>query len=113
MKNTTVKNLLPSKDVYLQFDEEELLTYGWEKGQKFTLETREDGSVVLRPYVKLELDLSEFPREVLEYFVRISCEEDKSVNDVIADVISRGLEKLEIPNKQNSSESKPTKKSKK
>jgi hypothetical protein len=113
MKNNTVKNLLPSKDVYLQFDEEELLTYGWEKGQKFTLEPREDGSVMLKPYVKLELDLSEFPREVLEYFVRISCEEDKSVNAVIADVISTGIERLEIPIKQCSNEAKPTKKSKK
>jgi len=88
----TKKTLIPTNDAYIQFTEEELSRIGAGPGTKFSVKHHDDGSIELRPYVKLELDIADWPREVLELIVKESCEKDISANDVINDILKQSLE---------------------
>ncbi|NDB82841.1 MAG: hypothetical protein EB127_08880 [Alphaproteobacteria bacterium] len=88
----TKKVLQPTNDAYIQFTEEELQEIGAGPGTKFSVKLHDDGSVELRPYVKMEIEISDWPREVLEMLISDSCEKDISVNDVIADLLKKSLE---------------------
>jgi hypothetical protein len=91
----TKKVLQPTNDAYIQFTEEELQEIGAGPGTKFSVKHHDDGSIELRPYVKMEIEISEWPREVLEMLISDSCEKDISVNDVIADLLKKSLDYLE------------------
>jgi hypothetical protein len=92
---TTKKVLQPTNDVYIQFTEEELSSIGAGPGTKFETKLHDDGSIELRPYVKMELDMEEWPREVLEMIVKESCEQDISANDIICNLLKKSLEHLD------------------
>ena len=87
----TKKTLLPTNDLYLQFTDEEIQELGWEAGQKLEVKQHDDGSIELRPYVKLELDMEEWPREILEMIIKESLDQDISVNDVINNLLKESL----------------------
>ena len=70
------KTLQPTNDLFIQFSDEEVQELGLEQGQKFSVTPHDDGSFELRPYVKLELDMEEWPREILEMIIKKSVEED-------------------------------------
>jgi hypothetical protein len=91
----TKKVLQPTNDAYIQFTEEELSSIGAGPGTKFSVKHHEDGSIELRPYVKMEIEISEWPRELLEMIISDSCEQDISVNDVIANLLKESLDHLE------------------
>jgi len=97
---TTKKVLQPTNDAFIQFTEEELSSIGAGPGTKFEVKLRDDGSIELRPYVKMELDMEEWPREVLEMIVRESCEQDISANDVICNLLKESLNIFEGNNNQ-------------
>jgi hypothetical protein len=92
---TTKKVLQPTNDAFIQFTEEELSSIGAGPGTKFEAKLHDDGSIELRPYVKMELDMGEWPREVLEMIISDSCEQDISVNDVISNLLKKSLDHLE------------------
>jgi hypothetical protein len=101
------KVLQPTNDVYIQFTEEELSAIGAGPGTKFETKLNDDGSIELRPYVKVEVDMSDWPREVLEMIVDISCKEDISANDVISNLLKDSLDKypscekdINVPSKE-------------
>jgi len=94
----TKKTLLPTNDVYIQFTEEELSQIGAGPGTKFEAKLRDDGSIELRPYVKIELDMEEWPREVLELIIKESCEQDISANDIINNLLKKSLNNYESDN---------------
>jgi hypothetical protein len=85
------KTLIPTNDLYIQFTEEELSSIGAGPGTKFEAKVHDDGSIELRPYAKIEVDIEEWPRIVLEEIIRQSCEQDISVNDVINDLLKKSL----------------------
>ena len=91
----TKKVLQPTNDAYIQFSEEELQEIGAGPGTKFSVKHHDDGSIELRPYVKMEIEISEWPREVLEMLISDSCEKDISVNDVITELLKKSLDYLE------------------
>jgi len=91
---TTKKVLQPTNDVFIQFTEEELSSIGAGPGTKFETTLHEDGSIELRPYAKIELEMEEWPRGLLEMIIKESCEKDISVNDVISDLLKQGLDLL-------------------
>lgn len=80
-----IKKILRSEDVYIQFTPEEIAELGWEPNQKFSMDVQEDGSVKLTKFAKIEIDLDEWPVELLQHLIAESCERDISVNDVIND----------------------------
>ena len=92
---TTKKVLQPTNDAFIQFTEEELSSIGAGPGTKFEAKLHDDGSIELRPYVKIELDMEEWPREILEMIVKESCEQDISANDVICNLLKKSLNYLD------------------
>ena len=91
-----VKKVLEKKDLYIQFSEEEMQELGWEQGQKLSFKFNEDTkSITLEPFVKMELDISEWSREILEFLVGESCERDVSVNEIINETLSKFIDKNE------------------
>ena len=87
----TKKVLQPTNDCFIQFTEEELSSIGAGPGTKFQAKVHDDGSIELRPYVKVELDMEEWSREVLEMIIKESCEQDISANDVINNLLKESL----------------------
>lgn len=92
--NMTKKTLLPTNDLYVQFTDEEIQELGWEAGQKLDVKLHDDGSIELRPYAKMEIDLADWDRDVLEMIIKKSCEDDISVNDVISNLLKTFLDDL-------------------
>jgi hypothetical protein len=93
----TKKVLQPTNDAYIQFTEEELQEIGAGPGTKFSVNLHDDGSIELRPYVKMEIEISDWPRELLEMIISDSCEQDISVNDVIANLLKKFLDHIDTP----------------
>lgn len=84
------KKIKRSDECFVQFTEDEMTKLGMQVGDKFTIEETEDG-IVLKKYAKLEIDLSEFPRETLEFLISESCEKDISISEVVENVINYSM----------------------
>lgn len=80
------KTVKVKEEHYIEFTDEELQAFNMEKGQKFSCKIK-DGSLILEPFVKVELEMGDWPREVLELLIQESCEKDISINDVICDLL--------------------------
>lgn len=90
------KKVLEKKELYIQFSDEEMEELGWKEGQKLSFKFDEETkAITLEPFVKMELDISEWDREILEFLVGESCERDISVNEVINEVLKESLKKHE------------------
>lgn len=88
------KKVQEKKELYLQFSEEEMQELGWEEGQKLSFKFNEETkAITLEPFVKMELDISEWDREILEYLVGESCERDVSVNEIINESLEKMMNK--------------------
>jgi hypothetical protein len=91
-----VKKVLEKKDLYIQFSEEEMQELGWEEGQKLSFKFDEETkAITLEPFVKMEIDISEWPIEILEFLVGESCDRDISVNEVINETLLQYINKNE------------------
>lgn len=86
MKQPISKTVLKKEEFYIQFTDEELAELNIKKGQKFSCELK-DGGIQLTPFAKIELEMGDWPRELLEYLIQESCEKDISVNDIICNVL--------------------------
>jgi hypothetical protein len=86
------KKVQEKKELYLVFSEEEMEEIGWEEGQKLSLDLDEEtGTITLKPFVKMELDMDNWPKELLLFLVQESCEKDISVNEVISNTLEESL----------------------
>ena len=91
-----VKKVLEKKDLYIQFSEEEIQELGWEEGQKLSFKFDEKTkAITLEPFVKMEIEISEWPIEILQFLVGESCERDISVNEVINEALLKFIDKNE------------------
>lgn len=94
------KKVLEKKELYIQFSEEEMQELGWEEGQKLSFKFDEETkAITLEPFVKMELDISEWPVEILQFLVGESCDRDISVNEVINETLLQFLNKNEYKQK--------------
>lgn len=89
------KTLQRSEDLYVQFTPEELNQLGVAPGDKFSCEI-EGNSIKLIKYAEIELDMSDWPREVLMHLITKSAEENISVNEVITQLLMEQIEKFKI-----------------
>jgi len=90
------KKVQEKKDLYVQFSEEEIQEMGWEENQKLSVKVDEKtGQITLEPFVKMELEIGDWPREILEFLVGESCERDISVNEVINEVLREKLKEYD------------------
>jgi hypothetical protein len=90
------KTVEPTNEVCIKFTEDELVEFGWEPKQKFSVHTTEDGGVMFKKFEKLELDLEEWPIELIHSMIKESCDEDISINEVINRRLKISLEKLDL-----------------
>jgi bifunctional DNA-binding transcriptional regulator/antitoxin component of YhaV-PrlF toxin-antitoxin module len=90
----TKKTLQPTNDLYIQFTDEEIQELGWEAGQKLEIKQHDDGSIEVRPFAKVEIDLADWSREVLEMVITESCEKDISINEVVSNLLKQSLDTL-------------------
>jgi hypothetical protein len=86
------KKVQEKKELYIQFSEEEMQELGWEEGQKLSFKFDEETkAITLEPFAKMELDITEWPVEILQFLVGESCEKDISVNEVISNTLEELL----------------------
>lgn len=90
MKTPICKPVKVKEDYYIEFTDEELKELKMEKGQKFSCEIK-NGGLQLTPFVKVELDMSTWDREILEFLISESCERDVSINEIINDVLEKTI----------------------
>jgi hypothetical protein len=74
------------EEYYIEFTDEELKALNMEKGQKYSCKLQ-DGGLMLKPFVKMEIEIGSWDREILEMLIEESCERDVSVNQVINDIL--------------------------
>jgi bifunctional DNA-binding transcriptional regulator/antitoxin component of YhaV-PrlF toxin-antitoxin module len=86
------KIIEPTGDVCIKFTEEELSKLGLKQGDKLSWEEARDG-FILKKYEKIDVDISEWSREVLEMLIAESVEQDVSVNDVICKILEEQFAK--------------------
>jgi hypothetical protein len=89
------KTVKVKEDYYIEFTDEELAALKMEKGQKYSCKI-EDGALKLEPFVKVELEIGNWPREILEFLLQESCERDVSVNEVINDVLEKAIKNVKL-----------------
>ena len=83
---TLTKKIQRSEDLFVQFTPEELKDLNIKEGDKFSWEITKEG-VSLKKFATLDIDISDWSREVLEMIIVKSLESDKTVNEVICDLI--------------------------
>lgn len=89
------KKIQRSEDLYIQFTDEELKSLNIKAGDKLSWEVEND-SVVLKKFASLDVDISEWSREVLEMLIVESVEKDISVNEVICNILDNFLSKENV-----------------
>lgn len=82
------KTIKVKEDYYIDFTDEELEALNLEKGQKYTCEIK-DGALKLTPFVKMELNMGDWDKDLLLYLIQESCERDVSVNEVISNTLEQ------------------------
>jgi bifunctional DNA-binding transcriptional regulator/antitoxin component of YhaV-PrlF toxin-antitoxin module len=85
------KTIEPTGDVCVKFTEDELVKLNIKQGDKFSI-TESDEGILLEKFSTVDINLSEFSREILEFLIQESCEKDVSINDVISDILEKSLE---------------------
>lgn len=86
------KTVEPTGDVCVKFTEDELAKLNIKQGDKFSIKETNDG-IVLEKFATVDIDLSECSREILEFLIQESCDKDVSINEVISDILEKGLER--------------------
>ena len=67
---------------------------GWEEGQKLSLKFDEETKAnSIEPFVKMDIDIGEWDREILEYLVGESCDRDVPVNEIINESLEKMINK--------------------
>jgi hypothetical protein len=88
------KTVQRSEDLYIQFNEEEMKSLDIKPGDKFSWEIGDDSSLTLKKFVEIDVDISEWSREVLEMLITESVKKDLPVNDIIINILDEQLAKI-------------------
>ena len=91
---TITKTVLPSKDVYIQFTEDELLELGISAGDKFTVKQEGDG-YLFQKNIPIDIDIDEFDIDILKKLVSESLEKDLPVGEIIREALETYVESHE------------------
>jgi hypothetical protein len=85
------KTIEPTGDVCVKFTEDELAQLNIKQGDKFSIKET-DGGILLEKFSTVDINLSELDRKLIEFLIQESCDKDISVNQVISDLLEKGLE---------------------
>lgn len=84
------KVLEPTGDLCVKFTEDELQQLKINPGEKFSIKECDEG-ILLEKFTTIDLDMSDWGREVLEFLIQESCEKDISVNEVLSSILESYL----------------------
>lgn len=87
------KTLIPTNDCYIQFTDDELKELNIKPGDKFSVHHHEDDSIELKKYVPLDIDIDDWPVEILLMLIKKSIDQDISVNEVISNSLKMYIKK--------------------
>jgi hypothetical protein len=87
-KKSVVTKVQKREEYFVQFTPEEMESLGIEPGDKFEVETPEEGGVMLKKMPSIEIDLHALGVDTLAALVTMSIEEQKPVDDVIVELLS-------------------------
>jgi hypothetical protein len=85
------KTVKEKKELYIEFSEEEIQELGWKPQQKLSIDVDENKNIVIKPWVTIDLDTSSWPKQIFEFLVEESLEKNKTVNDIIVNLIEEAL----------------------
>jgi hypothetical protein len=85
------KTVKERKECYIELSDEEIKELGWKENQRLSFKVNNDGSISIQPWVNIDLDIQDWPREILLMLIEESLATDKPVNDVIVDIIKKSL----------------------
>ena len=85
------KTIEPTGEMCVKFTEEELAQLNIKQGDKFSIKETDEG-IVLQKFATVDINLSELNREILEFLIQESCDKDVSINEVISQLLEKGLE---------------------
>jgi len=88
---TITKKIKRSEDLFIEFTPDELQQLNIKEGEKFSYHVDGDG-IILKKFGTIDVDISQWSREVLEMLVVESVEKDISVNEVICNILEEDLE---------------------
>jgi len=86
------KQLKTKEDFYLEFSDSELADLGIKKGDKFEIKCNGDGSIILKPFSSLEIDLSLFTKDELIEIIKIGEKEDQTFGNTVVNILSKAVE---------------------
>jgi bifunctional DNA-binding transcriptional regulator/antitoxin component of YhaV-PrlF toxin-antitoxin module len=90
------KTIEPTGEVCVKFTDEELSELGIKQGDKFSVKEVDKG-ILLEKYATIDLEISEWSRDILEMLISESCEKDISVNQIIEDIINSFVKNENLP----------------
>ena len=85
------KTIEPTGDVCVKFTEDELALLNLKQGDKFFIKETDDG-ILLEKFATIDINLSNFNKEILEFLIQESCDKDISVNEVISNILEKNLD---------------------
>jgi len=85
------KTIEPTGDMCVKFTEDELAQLNIKQGDKFSIKETDEG-ILLEKFATVDINLSELNRELIEFLIQESCDKDISINEVISQLLEKGLE---------------------
>lgn len=85
------KKIQTTGEMCVKFTEDELAQLNIKQGDKFSIKETDEG-ILLEKFATVDIDLAELERELLEFLIQESCDKDVSINEVISDLLEKGLE---------------------
>lgn len=89
-----IKTIQTKEEAYVQFTDEEMAELDIKENDEFEVEIQNDG-ILLKKMATVDLDLAEFPRDILEYLVKESCDKNVSCNKIIRETLEYYINKNE------------------
>jgi len=112
MKKNIVKELEPTGDLMIRFTDEELAELGWEKNELLSIKVHDDGVIEISKMSKIDIELSELSRDILEFLIKESCEKHIPVDDIMREAIRQMVEAADQVKKEKIKTSKKNRKNK-
>lgn len=87
-----------TEDLFIEFNQEEMDALGIKPHDKFEVLINEDegNSIILKKFKKIEIDLSEFDKEILIHLINQSIVDQVPVDEIIRTYLEKVLEKPEL-----------------
>jgi bifunctional DNA-binding transcriptional regulator/antitoxin component of YhaV-PrlF toxin-antitoxin module len=86
-----IKTIQSREEYFIQLTDEEVAELGLKQGDEFEVTPTDDGGFFYKKLEEIDLDLNEFPREILEFLIKESCEKKIPVSSIIRNALKNIL----------------------